>query len=249
MPAFVSTLLPALTTIGIWLVAVAVGIAAGTALGWAVVVPFWERFLLIVVVAIGVALLEARAVDSAIGIQLLSRSLAFTILQAFQRTPDFDMRLSEFAEELVAAAKTGHYDEILIVGHSSGAQMAVIVLAKALALDADLGRHGAGVALMTLGQSIPILSWWPQATWFRDAMRRVSWEPTIDWIDFTFPQDGVCYALHDPVESSGLSHPPGVEPKPKLLSLKFFTLVSEETSRPYGATGGSSIFSICSRRK
>ena len=66
-------------------------------------------------------------------------------------------------------------DEVLVVGHSTGAQAAVSLLARALKLEADPGRHGSQVSLLTLGGSIPMLAWWPQSQWFRDELERQPW--------------------------------------------------------------------------
>jgi hypothetical protein len=84
------------------------------------------------------------------------------------------------------------------------------------------------MSLLTLGGSIPMLAWWPQSQWFRDELAAVATHPGLDWIDFTIAQDGACFALHDPVDSSGIAHPDGAEPKPKLLSAKLFDLYSPE---------------------
>ena len=73
-----------------------------------------------------------------------------------------------------------------------------------------------------------MLAWWPQSQWFRNELEHVATHPAVEWIDFTLAQDGACFALHDPVESSGIAHPPDREPKPKLLSAKLFDLYSPE---------------------
>ena len=67
------------------------------------------------------------------------------------RPSGYDRPVEAFARRLVAAARAGEADEILIVGHSAGGLTAPIVTTRALDLDPDLGRHGPRVTLVTVG--------------------------------------------------------------------------------------------------
>jgi hypothetical protein len=208
------------------------GAIAGSLLGaivvWLAGLPAWTIPLFALIVLIPVMIYGTRRYDAKYQINLLTRSYRFTMLQADRRTPDFDARMNEFADVLIDAARSGRFDEILLVGHSSGAHMAAMILARAFAKDAELGRHGAALSFLSLGHSINMLSWWPQAGWFREELQRVANEPSLTWVDFTFPQDGACFALFDPVAESGLTRPVDAEPKPKLLSLQLYKLFSPE---------------------
>ena len=42
--------------------------------------------------------------------------------------------------------------------------------------------RGCQLSLLTLGGSIPMLAWWPQAQWFREELARVAHHPWLDWI-------------------------------------------------------------------
>jgi pimeloyl-ACP methyl ester carboxylesterase len=168
-----------------------------------------------------------HVLDRKFSIHWLTRIYAFNIQQVNRQTPELDRRLDGWAERVADAVRSGEWDEVLVVGHSTGAQAAVSLVARALKLEPDPGN--CQLSLLTLGGSIPMLAWWPQAQWFRDELERVATHPELEWIDFTIAQDGACFALHDPVESSGIAHPQGAEPKPKLLSAKLFDLYSPET--------------------
>src|SRR5258707_15636537 len=63
------------------------------------------------------------------------------------RRPDVDARLDRFAQTLVARSRDNAPDEIVIVGHSLGAMLAIDVLVRALALDPDFRRRGVAVCL------------------------------------------------------------------------------------------------------
>ena len=167
----------------------------------------------------------------------LLRIYAFTEQQACDKLPDLEARLDSFALQLVAQASAAQDDEILLVGHSTGSIMAVSVLARALELDPDLASRGPRISLLTLGQCIPLLSFWPRAKRFRRELARVFEASQIDWVDVTAPTDGACFALVDPVAATGITRPenaessaaPGAEPRPKLLSARYATLFTPQT--------------------
>ncbi len=105
------------------------------------------------------------------------------------RRPDFDARLDRFGQHLAAAARDASVEEILIVGHSSGAIVAIESVARALALDPELGRRGPRLALLTIGARVPISALWNSAQRLRQAIIRVAAEPSLLWVEYQAPQD------------------------------------------------------------
>ena len=91
------------------------------------------------------------------------------------------------------------YDEVLIVGHSSGAALGVHVAA-------GLIRRGCGsVSLLTLGHVIPMVSYLPTAADLRRDLHDVAGSEQVYWLDVTAPSDGACFALCDPVATAGVA--------------------------------------------
>jgi len=208
------------------------GLIVGGLVGWLVQtlfgLPWWTVLLVALAVVVAAFAVGVPILDRKFGIHWLSRIYDFNLLQSARLAPDFEQRFDEHARRLAREVAESEADEVLVVGHSTGAQAALTLLARALRLDPDLGRRRAAISLMTIGGSIPMLSWQPDADWLREDLRLVAHEPSIGWCDFTLAQDGACFALHDPVESTGIAHPEGAEPKPKLLSVKLFDLFSPE---------------------
>jgi hypothetical protein len=95
------------------------------------------------------------------------------------------------------------------------------MLAKALRLDPQLGARGPVVSFLTLGQWMPLLGCLPQAQTFRDDLQLLATARGIDWLDFTAPPDGCCFALVDPVAACGISDAARQTDRPKLLSPRF----------------------------
>ena len=123
------------------------------------------------------------------------------------RRPDWEARLTRFAERLVAIAQAGEVDEILVVGHSSGSFMAVDVIAQALALDPALGRHGPALRLVTLGANLPLVSFNPRAGWFIERLKQVLAAPEVAWLDVQSRKDVMNFYPFDQAAGHGLAGP------------------------------------------
>jgi hypothetical protein len=212
--------LPLALAIGCWVGARSGSWAAGAAVG-----------LSLFAVACGLAWLAERRMN----MRWLLRSYAFTGRQGTQGWPQLEDRLDRLAQRIVqrmseaAADLSQPIDELLVVAHSSGSIMACSVLARALALDPQLTQRGARVSLMTLGQWNPLLSSLPSAHRFRAELTRLGAEPALDWVDFTAPPDGCCFALTDPLAAAGIA---STRPDhPKLLSPRFAALFTPATYR------------------
>jgi hypothetical protein len=117
-------------------------------------------------------------------------------------------------------------DEVLVVGHSTGAQLAVSVLA-------DLLREGVpdrpALALLTIGQSVPMASFLPDADRLRGDLRLLAGAEAITWVDVTAPGDGCAFALCDPVAVTGVA--PADKRWPLVLSCAFTQTLRPETWR------------------
>jgi hypothetical protein len=165
-----------------------------------------------------------RMLEKKYSLLWLLRSYIFTAKQAQGRVPQLDTRLDLHASAVLRRVEAAWDDEVLIVGHSSGAMMAASVLAKVLMqlpARGSEGNVGPVVSLLTLGQCIPMLACLPQARPFRDDLQVLGRSQGFDWLDFTAPPDGSCFALVDPLAACGLSDVARLPDRPKLLSPKF----------------------------
>jgi pimeloyl-ACP methyl ester carboxylesterase len=142
--------------------------------------------------------------------------------------PELEERLEALAKRIAEAAQNSGNDEVLVVGHSTGAQLAVSALAKTLKRDPELARHGPKISLLTLGGSIPMIGWQKEAQWFIDELTLVAKAQDICWVDFTAAQDGACFALQNPLKLCGVEASPE---RPKVLSTKLFDMMMPETMK------------------
>ena len=115
--------------------------------------------------------------------------------------PELEARMDEF-RAVIAEALASDVDEVLVVGHSSGAHLAVSILADLL----RQGRSGAAtLSFLSLGQVVPMVSFLPEARRLRADLRYLSTSDDITWVDVTAPGDGCSFALCDPVAVSGVA--------------------------------------------
>jgi len=148
------------------------------------------------------------------------------------RRPDFDARLDRFADRLVARARRADCDELLVVGHSLGATLAVEVIARALARDPDLASHGPALCLLTVGATIPKLALHPAATRLRASLEQVAAHPAIAWTEYQARRDAISFYRFDPVALKPfVDNVPGKKPHIMLVGLK--AMLAPETYRRY----------------
>lgn len=117
--------------------------------------------------------------------------------------PALERRLADFRGR-VAQALRADTDELLIVGHSSGAHVAVSMLADLIRTQKGSGDTPA-LALLSLGQVVPMISFLPRAHRLRGDLAFPSSSDALTWVDVSAPGDGCSFALCDPVAVTGVS--------------------------------------------
>ncbi|KUF11374.1 hypothetical protein [Pseudoponticoccus marisrubri] len=119
--------------------------------------------------------------------------------------PELEARMAAFGE-VIAAALTSDADEVLVVGHSSGAHLAVSILAD-LVRAGRVPANGPKLAFLSLGQVVPMVSFLRDAHRLRADLGYLSARDELTWVDVTAPGDGCAFALCDPVSVSGVAPP------------------------------------------
>jgi transposase len=152
----------------------------------------------------------------------LMRSYIFTRLQALGETPHLDERLQSMAHSIRQHAASGQYDEILIVGHSSGSMMANIALSQAMPLEPSQTR----ISLLTLGHWWPLLSYLPSAQAQRDQLKHLAMQAGLTWVDVSAAADGCCFAFIDPMRTLPASST--LVCRPHLVSTRWHTLFDDQ---------------------
>lgn len=135
-------------------------------------------------------------------------------------------RLSQFSDRVEQAINDENWDEILVVGHSSGAHLGTTVLSDVIAR-AQLEQKRVSLSFLTLGQVFPMVSFLPNADELRRDMVRVGNCASITWVDVSAPGDGCSFALCDPLAVTGLATPE--QKGPLILSAAFSQTLKPQT--------------------
>lgn len=138
--------------------------------------------------------------------------------------PELEARMNVF-RATIAAALRDDIDEVLVVGHSSGAHLAVSILAD-LIRAGDMPEGGPSLGFLSLGQVVPMVSFLPKADRLRADLHYLSARDELAWVDVTAPGDGCAFALCDPVAVSGVG--PADKKWPLVISAAFTQTLSPE---------------------
>lgn len=142
--------------------------------------------------------------------------------------PELIARLKEFQDD-IAEALTQDWDEVLIVGHSSGAHLGVSVLADLIRAgqvpERDTG-YAPKLSFLTLGQVVPMVSFLPEAKILRRDLAYLCARDELFWLDVTAPGDPCSFALCDPIKVTGVA--PDDQKWPLVISAAFTQALSPE---------------------
>ncbi|MFG6561635.1 hypothetical protein [Sulfitobacter sp. 1A15299] len=186
------------------LLAVALGLLVYAAL--AVLSDHWAARLAFAALGmgLGVALLRwFKRKDGKFFAYYLMHDYAYSAATKGANPPQLEARMATFGDA-IAAALTDDVDEVLVVGHSSGAHLGVSVLAD-LIRSGRVAEGGPALGFLTLGQVVPMVSFLPRAERLRGDLRYLSARDELAWVDVTAPGDGCAFALCDPVSVSGVA--------------------------------------------
>jgi hypothetical protein len=170
-----------------------------------------------------IVLLRAfKRIDHRLFAYYLMHDYAFSARWRGAHPPAQSARIGEFAAH-IASALGDDTDEVLVVGHSSGAHLAISALAR-LFRDGRLPPERPPLALLTLGQVVPMVSFLPDAHELRAELHLLAASEAITWVDVTAPGDGCAFALCDPVAVSGVA--PEDQRWPLVISAAFTQTLS-----------------------
>lgn len=195
-------------------------------LAFSLVPGAWGHVVAVIpaVLAVWGTLAGFRRIDNRLMAWYLMHDYAFTARLNGADPPELTARMAEF-RATIARALAEDWDEVLVVGHSSGAHLGVTVLAGLIRDRAPAARPA--LSFLTLGHVVPMVSFLPRADRLRADLAFLSTSDALTWVDVTAPGDGCAFALCDPVAVSGVA-PPGKR-WPLVISAAFSNTLSPAT--------------------
>jgi pimeloyl-ACP methyl ester carboxylesterase len=145
------------------------------------------------------------------------------------RRPDIEARLGRFAEQLVEAARGSEFDEIVVVGHSLGATLAINIVARAIERDPALGTRGVPVCVLTVGSTIPKFTLHPGAERIRRDIDRVATAGAVEWAEYHARADPISFYKFDP--ATGRTVGDRFDRKPIIRMVRIRSMLEKPTYR------------------
>ena len=194
---------------------------AGRLLGWAI--HPWAALAGLAVIP--PLLMWFRKKDNKVFAYYLMHDYAYSAQSMGANPPELEERMEAF-KDTIAEAMMSEADEVLVVGHSSGAHLGVSILAD-LARSGFIPANGPELSFLSLGQVVPMVSFLPKADRLRADLHDLCQSDALTWVDVTAPGDGCAFALCDPVSVTGVAPETGKR-WPLVLSAAFTQTLSPE---------------------
>ena len=214
----IAALYPVLFLLVQLLVALLAGYGLYRALG--LVLPWWAALVGFAVVPALLHWFKAR--DNKFFAYYLMHDYAYSASTKGSNPPELEARMAEFATQIGEALQSD-VDEVLVVGHSSGAHLAVSVISDILR-GGSMVKDGPSLSFLSLGQVVPMVSFLPSANRLRGDLHFLSQQENLFWLDVTAPGDGCAFALCDPIHVTGVA--PEVKRWPLVISAAFTQTLS-----------------------
>ncbi len=178
------------------------------------------------IAAIGLVLAAIPLLDR-IFLRQLINDWVFNWQHSIGRRRDYEARLALFADHVERIVRAGGVDEVLIVGHSSGALTAVEVAGRVLERGLpDEPR----LSLLTLGSGLPLVAVHRRAEQTRADVMRIVGSDRLVWVDYQAPQDWMNFPGFNPARDLD-ERPKGAVRNPLIRSTKFREIIVPEVYR------------------
>jgi hypothetical protein len=162
---------------------------------------------------------------------LLARIYAFVSRCAVIGVPEIDRMVDTNAARLRELEEAPDIDEVLVVGFSVGSILATHALGRMLADAVPAQQKDPALALITLGNCIPLFGLFPQVAEYREGLGRIGASDRLTWVDVSSPSDWGSFPLIDPLAFCDVPLATRGRGAPRLTSPRFHTLFAEEDYR------------------
>ncbi len=120
--------------------------------------------------------------------------------------PDADARIKTYAKAVAAAANSNQFDEILLVGHSTGGALILDIAATALAADPKIASKNCEITILTVGSTALKIGLHPAAKMFRQKVQTLVDNQSINWVEYQSHTDIINFYKTDPLKEMRLTN-------------------------------------------
>lgn len=122
----------------------------------------------------------------------VTRIMRFFALYARHETPDVELKEQQFKEQIQAAIQNPEFDEVVLVGHSVGAILALNIFSR-LEQEIDCSK----LTVITLGHCVTGVSVVKEAIWYNQKLASLRHHRAF-WLDVTSGKDAVNFYKVNP---------------------------------------------------
>ncbi len=137
---------------------------------------------------------------------------------------DIDVKLDRVAQTAAKAARSGTYDEIIFIGHSTGGGLILSLAARTRNRLGDT-HHASSLVILTVGSTALKIGLHPGAGWFRKEVAALTADPAWDWSEFQALPDIINFYKTDPAALMGA----GGHGKPVVNAVRMKAMVDPAT--------------------
>jgi pimeloyl-ACP methyl ester carboxylesterase len=144
------------------------------------------------------------------------------------RRADAEVILQRFAETVVARTKAESYDEVILIGHSTGGLLMIDVAARCLSIDTEFAGSARKVVLLTLGSTALKAGYHPAGENFRKSVEQLINNDRLAWVEIQCLTDAINFYKTDPVAEMGLE-PKADQAVPMVRTIKVRDMLQPDT--------------------
>ena len=122
------------------------------------------------------------------------------------RQSAMNAKLDRFASEIVNSAKTATYDEIILIGHSTGGALILDAAGRAFEKDAEFAEGSTQINVLTVGSTALKIGLHPAADWYRERLTSLFSKASVQWIEYQCLSDVINFFKTNPAKLMGFDN-------------------------------------------
>ncbi len=119
---------------------------------------------------------------------------------------DVGPRIKLYAKAVIEAANSNRFDEILLVGHSTGGALILDIAATALAGDPEFADQNAEITILGVGSTALKIGLHPSAREFRQKVQTLADNAHINWVEYQSHTDIINFYKTDPAQEMNVKN-------------------------------------------
>ncbi|MEE9314756.1 MAG: lipase [Rhizobiaceae bacterium] len=136
---------------------------------------------------------------------------------------DINQKLDSYSDIIAEQVSSTHYDEVLLIGHSTGGALILDVAGRASERHKGYENNCDAISILTLGSTALKIGLHPKASKFRQRVKTLFSQPKYKWIEYQCLTDVINFFRTDPAKLMG------VDTKPIIRTIRVKEMLDKTT--------------------